>query len=160
MNKKERKLPNRTDIPIDITNIVKKPETKAHTYTFTATSIPSDWLGKKVEYKEEKTDMTDLANQIAATPFFFTPEERMNSQIASLRLKARKLLDKPFSASNTYIEFGSSKFPKAVIECHKCGNKIEFVVDFFIHGVLDHNWPYKDVEMVFENILDRIQSIR
>ena len=154
MEKKEKKLPNRTDIPIDIPNVkvekkhpyYNRNDTTVKSYTFTASSIPSDWL-KEIEQVDE---------MIKGAKWFFTPNERKESAKANLRLKSKKLLDKPFSASNAYNLFGAEKFPNAIIQCYKCGNKIEYVVDFFIHCILDHGSSLQETEIAFQNVLDRI----
>ena len=148
MQKKEKKLPNRTDIPIDIPNIKlekKHPfydryDNMVKSFTYTFSSVPSDWLDKQkpIEYIQENTTYKELAK-------------------VNLRHKAKQLLGKPFSASNAYNEFGNARFPNTIIECHICGQTIRYIVDFFVHCVLDHGSSLQETEMTFQNILSRIK---
>lgn len=164
--KRKIKLPNRTDIPIDIPNFdnirveKKHPfydryDTMAKSFTFTASSIPSDWLDKikPLTYEETTVNPTTDINHFR---WFFSPKERNESKVANLRLKARNMLDKPFSATNAYNEFGAEKFPNSQVDCMKCGREIVYVVDFFIHCILDHRASLQSTVTAFEQVLDRI----
>ena len=150
---KSRRFPNRTDkieIPATVNVSIngKSYPTYAKTFTFTASSIPSDWL-KEMQYIEEITKF----------PAFYTPQEKARAEIANLRMKARQMLNKPFSAGEAYKEFGTSKFPmQSTIECKICGNRIEFIVDFFIHTVLDHGNSFSHAETVFQGVLNKLES--
>lgn len=148
--KKEKKLPNPTDIPLVIPNakIEKKYNVKFNT--------------KPITYIAETTTLEEfnkIHEMISATPFFFTPEERANDEIRQLRVKAKNMLNQPFSAGLAYKEFGTIKFPKKCqVECLKCSQKLEYVVDFFVHGILDHGNSFQHIEQVFQQVLDRIEN--
>ena len=115
------------------------------TYTFNASSVPSKWLDDKSHSYE--------------MPSFYTQDERYKAEIANLRYKAKALLDFPFSAGQAYNQFGTSKFPKeTIVTCNLCGQKMIYTVDFFVHGVLDHRNTIQNIELVFERILDRIET--
>lgn len=154
MTKKERKLPNkvfgeRNELMPDKQSKIIKPNNVTYPanlkYTFTADSVPID---------------TELLKNIETFPAFYTPQERARAELANLRFKAKKLLEfGPFSAGKAYAEFGTVKFPRvSEIECYKCGNKMYYVVDFFVHGILDHGNSLQNVEMIFQNLLNRIES--
>ncbi len=155
---KEKKLPIRKDIPVNIpnakivTNFKSKPITYIReTYTPTAPSFIAPDLTE--EFRK-------IHDQISRTPAFFTPEERANDEIRQLRILARHMLDQPFSAGMVYKTFGTEKFPKKVtIECHLCGQTIQYVVDFFTHGILDHGNSLQNIEQVFQKVLDKIQYL-
>lgn len=111
---------------------------------------------KVADYVEENTTV----NSINSMPWFYTPNERLNSEIANLRFKSKQLLDSHYSTGKLINEFGNSKFPKnCTIECNKCiGFKLELVVDFFVHCISDHGKSLQNTVNVFNGILDRIQA--
>ncbi len=156
---KSKKLPNPTseiNIPSDSgvkmyrkgqEPAVNLSDVLAKTFSFTATSVPSDWMAK--EYVEN----------VEKFPGFYTPEERARAELANIRYKARQMLGHPFTVTKLYKDFGTAKFPyKVEVNCSKCGSAVTYIVDFFIHGILDHGNSLENVEMVFEQILNRIES--
>jgi len=161
---KSKKLPNPTseiNIPSETgVKMYRKGEKSlselidsrvSKTYSFTATSIPSDWMKdlKPIEYHEEITNM----------PGFYTPEQRARAEVANIRHKAKQMLNQPFSVTKLYKEFGTTKFPYNVeVNCSRCGSAVIYIVDFFIHGVLDHGNSLSNVEMVLQQLLDKIES--
>ncbi len=157
---KEKKLPIRKDIPVNIPNakIVTNFKSKPITYIReTATNISALPNFITPEIVNELDKIHDI---ISRTPAFFTPEERANDEIRQLRVLARGLFNTPFSAGSAYRIFGTAKLPKKVtIECHLCGQTIQYVVDFFTHGVLDHGNSLQNIESVFQKVLDKIQYL-
>lgn len=165
---KNRKFPNRTDkieipasanIEINGRNFsLKKPETYARTYTFTTSSVPSSWLD---EYFKPSAPLSpETLEEMQRFPAFYTPQERARAEIANLRFKAKQLLGQPFSAGKAYNEFGTSKLPmESVISCKICNNTMQYVVDFFIHTVLDHGNSPQRAESAFQGVLDKLESL-
>lgn len=168
---KNRKFPNRTDkieipasanISIDARgfrlngNYYTPAEVKK--FTFTASSVPSNWLD---EYFKPSAPLSpETINSITNFPGFYTPQERARAEIANLRFKAKQLLGQPFSAGKAYNEFGTSKLPmESVISCKICNNTMQYVVDFFIHTVLDHGNSPQRAESAFQGVLDKLESL-
>jgi len=155
---KSKKLPNPTseiNIPSDTgvkmyrkgqgPELSSLGEALAKTFSFTATSVPSDWLA--------------LYENVEKFPGFYTPKERAKAELANIRFKAKQMLGKPFTVTNLYKDFGTTKFPyKVEVNCSKCGSTVNYIVDFFIHGILDHGNSLENVELVLEQILNRIES--
>ena len=126
-------------------------------FTFTAKSVPSDWM-KPIAYIPEGS-LPPLPTSAAALPHYYTPAERDRAELAELRAKTEEIRLQGFSTGKAYSLFGMKKFPaKARVTCTKCSERLEYVVDFFIHIILDHGNSLDRASTIFSDILNRIEK--
>lgn len=157
--KKEKKLPVRKDIAVNIPNakLEKKNKLPFNLKPITYIQETTTFIPHPDKFADP---LEHLHEMMARTPAFFTPEERANEDIRQLRILARSLLSCPFSAGMAYRRFGTAKFPKKVtIECQICGQNLQYIVDFFTHLILDHGSSLQNTEQIFQKMLDKIQYL-
>lgn len=123
-------------------------------FTFT-TKVDPDFV-KALNYIPETSA---IPNETNSAPSWYHGHEKKDSEIANMRHKARELLDHHFSVGKIVNEFGNSKFPtNAMIIC-KCGEKLEYVVDYFTHAITQHGNSLNFAVKEFNDILDKLANI-
>lgn len=149
---KEKKFPNRYDIPIEIpeATIHPKGEWKAH-------SITSPIFAKSFTFTASAPLSSDAINKLFNAPWY-AADEKVDSEIANLKHKAKQLLDHHYSVGRIVNEFGQSRFPNNCKVICKCGNEIEHITEYFVHTITDHGNSLQSAVTIFERILNKMSN--
>ena len=140
-------MPNRQDTPIEI------PEATIHDNRYTSYSFP-----KKFTFTASAPLSSDAINKLFNAPWY-AADEKVNSETANLKYKAKQLLDHHYSVGRIINEFGQSKFPNNCKVVCKCGHNIEHITEYFVHTITDHGNSLESAVRIFERVLDKISKV-